>query len=198
MDVLEVIWHGLRDAFLMAWEVWWALALGFAISAIVQAWAPRERIQKDLGWTCNDWGVGAMEPQEITRLLAEQGYASLAADPQAPAILKRAAAADARELPPICILAGGLGTRLGDCVRDTPKPLLEVAGEPFLAHQLRMLSGHGARRVVLCVGYLGEQIRARLGDERFGIEHLLGTGNLGRRRAPAFQLAAQTLAGESH
>jgi uncharacterized protein len=49
MDVLEVIWHGLRDAFLMAWEVWWALALGFAISAIVQAWVPRERIQKALG-----------------------------------------------------------------------------------------------------------------------------------------------------
>src|ERR1700722_13438185 len=49
MDVLEFIWHGLRDAFLMAWEVWWALALGFAISAIVQAWVPRERIQKALG-----------------------------------------------------------------------------------------------------------------------------------------------------
>jgi uncharacterized membrane protein YraQ (UPF0718 family)/YHS domain-containing protein len=49
MDALEVIWHGLRDAFLMAWEVWWALALGFAISAIVQAWVPRERIQKALG-----------------------------------------------------------------------------------------------------------------------------------------------------
>src|SRR6478672_10507991 len=49
MGVLDVIWHGLRDAFLMAWEVWWALALGFAISAIVQAWVPRERIQKALG-----------------------------------------------------------------------------------------------------------------------------------------------------
>ena len=55
----------------------------------------RERIQKDLDWTYNDWGVGAMEPEEITRLLAEQGYASLAADPQAPAVLKRAAAAEA-------------------------------------------------------------------------------------------------------
>jgi len=43
--VLDVIWHGLRDAFLMGWEVWWALVLGFAISAIVQAWVPRERIQ---------------------------------------------------------------------------------------------------------------------------------------------------------
>ncbi len=45
---LEVIWHGLRDSLLMAWEVWWALVLGFAISAIVQAWAPRERVQSAL------------------------------------------------------------------------------------------------------------------------------------------------------
>src|SRR5579863_9179769 len=45
MGALDVIWHGLRDSFLMAWEVWWALVLGFAISAIVQAWVPRERIQ---------------------------------------------------------------------------------------------------------------------------------------------------------
>jgi len=38
----------LRDAFLMAWEVWWALVLGFAISAIVQAWVPRRRIEAAL------------------------------------------------------------------------------------------------------------------------------------------------------
>jgi uncharacterized protein len=42
---MSVIWHGLKDAFLMAWDVWWALVLGFAISAIVQAWVPRERIE---------------------------------------------------------------------------------------------------------------------------------------------------------
>ena len=48
IDVLEVIWHGLRDSLLMAWEVWWALVLGFAISAIVQAWVPRERIESAL------------------------------------------------------------------------------------------------------------------------------------------------------
>src|SRR5215212_5643256 len=40
------MWSALRDAFLMAWQVWWALVLGFAISAIVQAWVPRERIQR--------------------------------------------------------------------------------------------------------------------------------------------------------
>ena len=51
----------------------------------------------------------------------------------------------AEPLPPVCILAGGLGTRLGEAVRDTPKPLLEVAGEPFLIHQLRLLAEHGAR-----------------------------------------------------
>jgi NDP-sugar pyrophosphorylase family protein len=72
-------------------------------------------------------------------------------------------------LPPICILAGGLGTRLGERVRDTPKPLLEVAGEPFLMHQLRLLAEHGAREVALCVGYRGEQIESRIGPERFGI-----------------------------
>jgi MurNAc alpha-1-phosphate uridylyltransferase len=72
-------------------------------------------------------------------------------------------------LPPICILAGGLGTRLGQRVRDTPKPLLEVAGEPFLMHQLRLLARHGARRVVMCVGYLGEQIEEMIGSDRFGI-----------------------------
>ncbi len=49
MSVLDILWHGLRDAFLMAWEVWWALAFGFAISAIVQAWVPRERIERALG-----------------------------------------------------------------------------------------------------------------------------------------------------
>jgi hypothetical protein len=49
MDILEVIWHGLRDSLLMAWAVWWALVFGFAISAIVQAWVPRERIERLLG-----------------------------------------------------------------------------------------------------------------------------------------------------
>jgi NDP-sugar pyrophosphorylase family protein len=74
------------------------------------------------------------------------------------------------ELPPVCILAGGLGTRLGERVRDTPKPLLKVAGEPFLIHQLRLLARHGVRRVVLCVGYRGEQIEARIGSRRFGVD----------------------------
>lgn len=72
-------------------------------------------------------------------------------------------------LPPVCILAGGLGTRLGATVGNTPKPLLKVAGEPFLNHQLRLLADHGAREVVICVGYLGELIEREIGTRRFGL-----------------------------
>lgn len=72
-------------------------------------------------------------------------------------------------MPPVCILAGGLGTRLGERVRDTPKPLLEVAGEPFLVHQLRLLAAHRVREIVLCVGYRGEQVQARVGPEHLGM-----------------------------
>jgi MurNAc alpha-1-phosphate uridylyltransferase len=73
------------------------------------------------------------------------------------------------ELPTVCILAGGRGRRLGPRVNDVPKPLLVVGGEPFLLHQLRLLACHGAGRVVLCVGYLGERIRERIGSRRFGL-----------------------------
>jgi NDP-sugar pyrophosphorylase family protein len=73
------------------------------------------------------------------------------------------------DLPTICILAGGLGTRLGEHVKFTPKPLVEIAGEPFLFHQLRLLAAHGAARAVICVGYLGERIVETIGESRFGI-----------------------------
>lgn len=75
-------------------------------------------------------------------------------------------------LPPVCILAGGLGTRLGAAVADTPKPILPVAGEPFLVHPLRLMASFGLRRAVVCVGYLGEKVEAALGPSRFGVELL--------------------------
>jgi NDP-sugar pyrophosphorylase family protein len=65
-----------------------------------------------------------------------------------------------------------LGTRLGGRVRDTPKPLIEVAGEPFLFHPLRLLAAAGVAEVVLCVGYLGERIEETIGPERFGLRIL--------------------------
>ncbi len=74
-------------------------------------------------------------------------------------------------LVPVCILTGGLGTRLGGRTRQTPKGLVEVAGAPFIFHQLALLRRHGAERAVLCVGHLGEQVEALVGDgSRFGLE----------------------------
>ena len=110
------------------------------------------------------------------------------------------------ELPPVCILAGGLGTRLGSRVRDTPKPLLEVAGEPFILHQLRLLARHGARRAVICVGYLGEQIVQRVGTQQFGItisyshdgEQPLGTLGAIRRATPLLGAAFLVLYGDTY
>lgn len=95
-------------------------------------------------------------------------------------------------LCPVCILAGGLGSRLGERVRDTPKPLIEVAGQPFLAHQLDLLRAHGARRVVLCVGYLGERIEQEIGARPLGLDvrysydgpELVGTAGAVRRALP--------------
>jgi uncharacterized protein len=45
MVVLEKLWQGVEQSLLMAYEVWWALVIGFAISGIVQAWVPRARIE---------------------------------------------------------------------------------------------------------------------------------------------------------
>src|SRR5436305_4547615 len=49
MEVVDQGGDGLWNAFRMAWEVWWALVLGFLLSAIVQAWAPRDRLERALG-----------------------------------------------------------------------------------------------------------------------------------------------------
>ncbi|MEI7732458.1 MAG: nucleotidyltransferase family protein [Verrucomicrobiota bacterium] len=65
---------------------------------------------------------------------------------------------------PVALLAGGLATRLRPITEKIPKSLVTVAGEPFLSHQLRLLRQRGVRRVVLCVGYLGEMIQRDYGD----------------------------------
>ena len=62
------------------------------------------------------------------------------------------------------ILAGGLGTRLRSVVADRPKVLAEIRGRPFLAYLLDQLAAAGVRTVVLCTGYLDEQVQATFGD----------------------------------
>jgi NDP-sugar pyrophosphorylase family protein len=72
---------------------------------------------------------------------------------------------------PVAILAGGLATRLHPVTEKIPKSLIEINGEPFLAHQLRLLHRNGIRRIVLCVGFLGEMVEAYAGDgSAFGME----------------------------
>jgi NDP-sugar pyrophosphorylase family protein len=56
------------------------------------------------------------------------------------------------------ILAGGLGTRMGHRTADRPKAMIEVAGEPFLRHQLRLLCAGGIDDVVMCLGHRSEMI----------------------------------------
>ena len=73
MSILETIWHGFSNALLMAWTVWWALVFGFAISAIVQAWVPRERVERALG------GSGARPVALATALGAASSSCSYAA-----------------------------------------------------------------------------------------------------------------------
>jgi NDP-sugar pyrophosphorylase family protein len=94
---------------------------------------------------------------------------------------------------PVAILAGGLATRLRPVTEKIPKVLIAVAGQPFLAHQLRLLQGAGIRKVVLCVGYRGEMIEEEFGDgSSRGVEltysfdgpELLGTGGALKKALP--------------
>jgi uncharacterized protein len=85
--VLSTIGEGFENAFLMAWEVWWALVLGFAISAIVQAWVPRERVQNALG------GSGARPIALATGLGAASSSCSYAAIAIAKSLFQKGASA---------------------------------------------------------------------------------------------------------
>ena len=68
------------------------------------------------------------------------------------------------------ILAGGLGTRLQSALPDRPKVLAPVAGRPFLSYLMDQLISTGFRRVILCTGYKGEQIKAAFGDTYKGLD----------------------------
>jgi N-acetyl-alpha-D-muramate 1-phosphate uridylyltransferase len=72
---------------------------------------------------------------------------------------------------PVAVLAGGLASRLGPLTRETPKSMLELAGRPFIHHQLELLHDQGVRMVVLCLGHLGDRVVEYVGDgSAFGLE----------------------------
>jgi N-acetyl-alpha-D-muramate 1-phosphate uridylyltransferase len=108
---------------------------------------------------------------------------------------------------PVAILAGGLATRMHPLTERIPKALIEVAGKPFIEHQLALLRRERVERVVLCVGFLGEMIEACVGDgARFGLsvsysydgERLLGTGGALRRALPMLREHFFVLYGDSY
>ncbi|MEW6682304.1 MAG: nucleotidyltransferase family protein [Nitrospirota bacterium] len=108
---------------------------------------------------------------------------------------------------PVAVLAGGLATRLRPLTERIPKALVDVAGKPFVEHQLDLLRRHGVNRVVLCVGHLGEMVEAAVGDgSRWGItvryaydgERPLGTGGALRQALPLLGERFLVLYGDSY
>lgn len=108
---------------------------------------------------------------------------------------------------PVAILAGGLATRLRPITEKVPKLLVEVAGEPFFSHQIRLLKKAGLTHLVLCVGYLGEKIVELYGDgSKWGVRieysfdgpKLLGTGGALIQALPKLGEAFYVLYGDSY
>ena len=107
----------------------------------------------------------------------------------------------------VAILAGGLATRLRPITQTMPKSLIEVNGEPFAVHQLRLLHASGVRRVVLCVGHLGELVERAIGDgAALGLQvdysfdgpALLGTAGAIRKALPKLGNSFFVMYGDSY
>jgi N-acetyl-alpha-D-muramate 1-phosphate uridylyltransferase len=108
---------------------------------------------------------------------------------------------------PVVILAGGLATRLYPATRIIPKSLIDIAGQPFIYHQLGLLKEKGVSKVVLCVGHLGQMIEDYTRDgSRWGIEVryaydgniLLGTGGAVKKALPLLPESFFILYGDSY
>ncbi|MES2206984.1 MAG: nucleotidyltransferase family protein [Pseudomonadota bacterium] len=108
---------------------------------------------------------------------------------------------------PVAILAGGLATRLRPLTATIPKSLIEVSGSPFIFHQLKWLKKQGAYKIVICLGFLGEQIEALVGNgDHLGLsieysydgEQLLGTGGAIKKALPLLEENFFVLYGDSY
>lgn len=108
---------------------------------------------------------------------------------------------------PVAILAGGQATRLRPLTDRIPKALLPIAGRPFIHWQLELLAQQGIMDVVLCVGFLGNDIRAAVGNGAscgvrahysFDGDTALGTGGALRHALPMLGAAFFVLYGDSY
>ena len=110
-------------------------------------------------------------------------------------------------LPSIVVLAGGEGTRLYPVTKTIPKTMVEVAGKPFISHQLALFRKNGIKKVIICAGYLGEQIKDFVKDGKaFGIKvdlsfdgkKLRGTGGAIRKAARLLDKVFFVIYGDSY
>jgi len=110
-------------------------------------------------------------------------------------------------MPPIALLAGGLATRLRPIALTLPKSMVMVADRPFIAHQLELIRRNGITDVVICCGYLGEQIEQFVGNgEAFGCRvqysydgtPLKGTGGALRKALPLLSDTFFVMYGDSY
>ena len=110
-------------------------------------------------------------------------------------------------MPSVVILAGGIATRLRPITETVPKALLMVAGKPFIAHQLSLLKNNGIKKVVICSGYLSQQLENYVGDgSKFGLtvifsvdgEKLLGTGGAVKKALPLLEEEFFVMYGDSY
>ena len=108
---------------------------------------------------------------------------------------------------PVAILCGGKATRLGPLTATMPKSLIEVAGEPFIYHQLRLLHKQGFNDVVLCVGNFGGMIYETVGNGSELGMHIdyswdgpkpLGTGGALKKALPKLGNPFMAMYGDSY
>jgi mannose-1-phosphate guanylyltransferase len=98
------------------------------------------------------------------------------------------------------LLVGGMGTRLMPLTRDTPKPMLPLAGLPVTEHQLITVKKAGVTKIVLATSYLSEVFTPYFGDGshwglelRYAVEQTpLGTGGAIKNAAAALNLPPGT------
>ena len=111
------------------------------------------------------------------------------------------------------ILAGGLATRLHPITETIPKALIDINGKPFILHQLELLKQSGFSQVILCVGFLGQQIEAVVGNGQnlglsviysydfatnSGTKNLLGTGGAIKKALPLLDNHFFVMYGDSY
>ena len=69
-----------------------------------------------------------------------------------------------RDIKQAVIFCGGLGVRLGNITKNLPKPMIDVAGKPFLEHLIIQLKKNGIKKIILLVGYKNEKIKSYFGN----------------------------------